>query len=256
MCRNNSSEVFFKSSERSRFFGVCPGYDLWTMKRGSLGSGVVLWSILLFSSCGGSNDTGAPATAPPAADAPTIVRPGAPGTPGKVVSAAEAADTSQVQFTDADVRFMQEMIHHHAQALDMTALVPDHSSRDTMKKLALRIQLSQEDEIAMMQKWLKERGKEVPTVHAHHAHGAKLMPGMLTADEMNGLSKAKGPEFDRLFLEGMIKHHGGALTMVQDLMAKPGAAQSSDIYEFTSDIVAYQQAEINRMGSMLEEHKK
>jgi uncharacterized protein (DUF305 family) len=151
---------------------------------------------------------------------------------------------------------MQGMIHHHAQALDMTALVPDHSNRDNMKKLALRIQLSQEDEIGMMQKWLKARGKDAPDVHAHHMHGATLMPGMLTGAEMDRLSKAKGSEFDRLFLEGMIQHHGGALTMVHDLMATPGAAQASDIFAFTADILADQQAEINRMGSMLEEQKR
>jgi uncharacterized protein (DUF305 family) len=226
------------------------------MKWGFRRNRVVLWSILLLSSCSSSNDTSTPTTAATAADAPTIVRPGAPGTPGKVVSAAEAADTSKVQFTDADVQFMQGMIHHHAQALDLTALVPDHSKRDTMEKLALRIRLSQEDEIAMMQKWLKERGKEAPDMHAHHMPGATLMPGMLTAAEMDRLSKARGPEFDRLFLEGMIKHHGGALTMVHDLLKIPGAAQSSDIFAFTSEILADQQAEINRMGSMLEEHKK
>jgi len=161
-----------------------------------------------------------------------------------------------VQFTEADVQFMQGMIHHHAQALDMTALVPDHSNRDAMKRLALRIQLSQDDEIGMMQKWLQARGKEVPGVHAHHISGAALMPGMLTAGQMDRLAKAKGPEFDRLFLEGMIQHHGGALTMVHDLLATPGAAQASDIFAFTSDILSDQQAEINRMQSMLEEQKK
>ena len=138
----------------------------------------------------------------------------------------------------------------------MTALVPDHSNRDTMKKLALRIQLSQEDEIGMMQKWLAARGKEAPGVHAHHMAGATLMPGMLTAVEMERLGKAKGTEFDRLFLEGMIKHHGGALTMVRDLLATPGAAQASDIFAFTAEILSDQQAEIDRMGSMLKEQMK
>jgi uncharacterized protein (DUF305 family) len=226
------------------------------MKRGLAQLGVVFGVILLCVSCSSSSDTGTTSTTATVTDAPTIVRPGAPGAPSKVVSAAEAADTSKVQFTDADTRFMQEMIHHHAQALDMTALVPDHSNSDRLKKLALRIRLSQEDEIEMMQEWLKARGKEVPGVHAHHPPGAKLMPGMLTAGEMDRLGKAKGPEFDRLFLEGMIQHHGGALTMVRDLLATPGGAQSSDIFAFTSDILSDQQAEISRMGSMLEEQKK
>lgn len=215
---------------------------------------VVLW-IFLLASCGSSSNTGTTSTAA-AADAPVIVRPGAPGTPSKVVSAAEAANTSKVQFTDADVQFMQGMIHHHAQALDMTALVPDHSNRDNMKKLALRIRLSQEDEIGMMQKWLAVRGKDAPSVHAHHMAGATLMPGMLSAAEMERLAKAKGPDFDRLFLEGMIKHHGGALTMVRDLLSTPGAAQASDIFAFTAEILADQQAEIDRMGSMLKEQMK
>jgi uncharacterized protein (DUF305 family) len=218
-------------------------------------SAVIVWILLLFAACSGSDNTGAPSPAT-ATDAPTIVRPGAPGAPSKVVSAAEAADTSKVQFTDADVHFMQGMIHHHAQALDMTALVPDHSNSDSLKKLALRIRLSQEDEIGMMQEWLKARGKEAPHVHAHHEPGAVLMPGMLTVGEMERLAKAKGTEFNRLFLEGMIKHHGGALAMVHDLLSTAGGAQSSDIFAFTSDILSGQQAEINRMGSMLEEQRK
>jgi uncharacterized protein (DUF305 family) len=226
------------------------------MKRGSLQSSIVLWSLLLLSSCSSSTDTADTRTTPPAVDAPILVRPGAPGTRGKVVSAAEAADTSKVQITEADVQFMQGMIHHHAQAVEMTALIPNHSNRDTMKKLALRIRLSQEDEIAMMGKWLRERGKEASDMHAHHSEGATLMPGMLTSVEMEKLAKATGAEFDRLFLEGMIKHHRGALTMVDDLLKTPGAAQSSDIFAFTSEIVADQQAEIRRMGSMLEEQTK
>jgi uncharacterized protein (DUF305 family) len=225
------------------------------MKKRPARIGIVFGFILACVACSSSNDTRATATAV-AADVPTIVRPGAPGAPSTVVSAAQAADTSRVQFTDADVRFMQGMIHHHTQALDMTALVPDHSNSETMKKLALRIRLSQEDEIGMMQEWLKARGKEVPGVHAHHLPGAVLMPGMLTAAEMERLAKAKGAEFNRLFLEGMIKHHGGALTMVHDLLSTAGGAQSSDIFAFTSDILSDQQAEIHRMGSMIEEQGK
>jgi uncharacterized protein (DUF305 family) len=153
---------------------------------------------------------------------PQIIQPGAPGQASRVVDAAAAADLSRVAFTAADVRFMQGMIGHHAQALDMTALVPAHSSSDAIRKLAQRIAISQADEIKMMQEWLTRRGQKVPGEHAHHAPGAPLMPGMLTAEDMARLAQAKGPEFDRLFLEFMIRHHEGALTMVQDLFAQPG----------------------------------
>jgi len=183
--------------------------------------------------------------------APAIVQPGAPGTASRVVSPESAADLSKVGYTAADVKFMQGMIHHHAQALDMVALVADHTSRDDMRKLAQRIEISQADEIKMMQRWLEARGQEVPGPHAHHMAGAPLMPGMLTPDEMAQLAAAKGPEFDRLFLEGMIKHHGGALTMVQELFATPGAGQESEMFAFASDVDADQRMEIDRMQGML-----
>jgi uncharacterized protein (DUF305 family) len=103
----------------------------------------------------------------------------------------------------------------------------------------------------MMQRWLEVRGQQVPNRNAMHAHGATLMPGMLTPDDMKQLTDAKGADFDRLFLEGMIKHHGGALAMVADLFATPGAAQESDVFAFVSDVEADQRMEIDRMGSML-----
>ncbi len=151
---------------------------------------------------------------------------------------------------------MQGMIGHHTQALEMVALLPSRTSREDMKLLAQRIQVSQEDEIQMMQDWLRARGQPLPDPHAHHQHGAALMPGMLTQEEMARLSAATGAEFDRLFLEGMIKHHGGALTMVQELFASPGAGQESDIFAFASDVDADQRMEIERMGSMLKELQK
>jgi uncharacterized protein (DUF305 family) len=146
---------------------------------------------------------------------------------------------------------MQGMIGHHAQALEMTALLPLRTAADAMKLLAKRIEVSQTDEIRMMQRWLESRGLEVPTVHAHHAPGAKLMPGMLTGDEMARLTEANGAAFDRLFLELMIKHHEGALVMVKELLAQPGAAQDSDIFAFASDVEADQTIEIERMRAML-----
>lgn len=187
---------------------------------------------------------------------PQIVQPGAPGQSSRVIAAEQAVDLSQVQHTPADVRFMQGMIGHHAQALEMTALVPSRSSSEDMRKLALRIEVSQADEIKMMQDWLKRRGQELPDPHALHAHGVTLMPGMLTAEEVARLAEAKGTEFDRLFLEGMIKHHAGALIMVKELFSTPGAGQESEIFAFSSDVDADQRMEIDRMGAMLKELHK
>ena len=186
-----------------------------------------------------------------AAAAPPIIQPGAPGEGSRTVQAEQARDLSKVQFTPADVKFMQGMIHHHAQAVDMTDLLATRTSSDDMKKLALRIQVSQNDEMKMMRRWLAARGQDVPGEHAHHMPGAPMMPGMLTPEEMARLAEAKGPEFDRLFLEGMIKHHAGALTMVQELFATPGAGQDSEIYAFASDVDADQRMEIDRMSAML-----
>ena len=183
--------------------------------------------------------------------APPIVQPGAPGEASRVVQAEQARDLSKVQFTPADVKFMQGMIHHHAQAVDMTQLLATRTQSDDMKKLALRIELSQNDEMKMMRRWLAARGQEVPGEHAHHMPGAPMMPGMLSADDMARLAAATGTQFDRLFLEGMIKHHAGALTMVQELFASPGAGQDSEIYAFASDVDADQRMEIDRMAAML-----
>jgi uncharacterized protein (DUF305 family) len=151
---------------------------------------------------------------------------------------------------------MQGMIGHHAQALEMVELLKTRSNSDDMKKLALRIELSQDDEIKMMQHWLEARGQQVPSRTAMHMHGATLMPGMLSPDEMQQLENAKGAEFDRLFLEGMIKHHGGALTMVKELLATPAAAQESEVFAFVSDVDADQRMEIDRMNDMLKEMHK
>jgi uncharacterized protein (DUF305 family) len=190
---------------------------------------------------------GACATAAPPAG-PRVVQPGAPGETGRVVPPAPAAAP---KYTEADVKFMQGMIGHHAQALEMTALLPSRTAADGMKLLAKRIEVSQTDEIRMMQRWLESRGHESPSVHAHHAPGATLMPGMLTADEMARLAEAKGAAFDRLFLELMIRHHEGALVMVKTLLAQPGAGQDSDIFAFASDVEADQTIEIERMRAML-----
>jgi uncharacterized protein (DUF305 family) len=133
----------------------------------------------------------------------------------------------------------------------MTQLLATRTNSEDMKKLALRIEVSQNDEMKMMRRWLTARRQEVPGEHAHHMPGAPMMPGMLSAEEMARLAAAKGTEFDRLFLEGMIKHHAGALTMVQELFASRGAGQDSEIYAFASDVDADQRMEIDRMAAML-----
>jgi uncharacterized protein (DUF305 family) len=170
----------------------------------------------------------------------------------------------------ADVQFMQGMIVHHAQALVMVALIPSRTRREDMREVGKRIEISQRDEIAMMQRWLKAHGEAVPTLDSNDvAHmpgmdmpgmdmpgmdmpGMALMPGMLTQEQLDQLAKATGPEFDRLFLQGMIGHHKGALTMVTQLFASPGGGQASDIFRFASDVDTDQRAEIDRMQAMLD----
>ena len=146
---------------------------------------------------------------------------------------------------------MQGMIGHHLQAIEMTELLTTRSSDAGLRQLAKRIEISQADEIQMMRDWLKARGEPLPDPHAHHAPGAELMPGMLTATEMQRLAESKGGDFDRLFLEFMIKHHDGALVMVEQLFSSEGAGQQSDIFAFASDVEADQQMEIERMSEML-----
>ena len=184
-----------------------------------------------------------------------ILQPGAPGQDTRTISTAQATDLSKVGATAADIKFMQGMIGHHAQAVEMVALIADRTADPSMKMLGLRIQLSQEDEMKMMRKYLAERGATVPGPHSHHEPGG-FMPGMLTQEEMTQLANAKGVEFDRLFLMGMIKHHGGAITMVEELFKTPGAGQEGGIYAFASDVVADQNMEIDRMGAMLKEIMK
>ena len=214
--------------------------------------------IFMLGCKSGGAGTGPPQVAPPApqaqAEPPQVVQPGAPGQPSRTVDANKAADLSKVQFTKADVEFMQGMIGHHLQAIEMVELLKTHTGSDDMKKLGLRIELSQVDEIKMMRDWLAARGQNVPGEHAHHT--GMLMPGMLSPEEMTQLAAAKAVEFDRLFLAGMIKHHNGALIMVDELFAKPGAAQDSDIYAFASDVVADQRMEMDRMAVMLKELQK
>jgi uncharacterized protein (DUF305 family) len=191
----------------------------------------------------------------PASATPRIIQPGTPGAPSREVGV-EIVHEAARPHTQADVRFMQGMIGHHAQALAMAALVPARTSRQDIRLLALRVELSQVDEIKLMQEWLEKRGEAVPEIspeHTHHLAGGEpeFMPGMLTHEEMAKLEAASGAEFDRLFLELMIKHHEGALAMVDHLRAQSGAGQEDDILQMTIHIVADQSSEIRRMEGML-----
>jgi uncharacterized protein (DUF305 family) len=162
-------------------------------------------------------------------------------------------------FTDADVDFMTGMISHHAQALVMSALAPKNGAGSQVQTLASRIINAQQDEIATMQKWLRDRGQPVPEVHITgtnlmvHGGGehAMHMPGMLTPEQMKELEDARGETFDRLFLTYMIQHHSGALTMVEDLFNTDGAGQDEAAFKLASDINVDQITEIARMERML-----
>lgn len=180
-----------------------------------------------------------------------VVRPGAPGEAPTVLTGQDLVETRQLPHTDADVEFMQGMIPHHAQALDMADLVEERTESQDIRMLAKRIEISQRDEIAFMETWLRDRGAEVPGEHAHHMMGDHLMPGMLTEDDMAELAGARGSDFDRLFLEHMIRHHEGAIVMVKALFASPGAGQETDMFNFASHVDADQQIEIQRMKELL-----
>ncbi len=175
------------------------------------------------------------------------------------------ADSGRPAYTRADVDFMQGMIGHHAQALVMAGLAPTNGAGSSVRVLAERIDVSQRDEIAFMQRWLRERSETVPSVadssataHAGHVMpaGAAMdhsahMPGMLTAEQLAQLAAARGAEFDRLFLTFMIQHHEGAIVMVRKLFASPGSGQDVNVFLFASEVEADQTTEIDRMRRML-----
>lgn len=168
----------------------------------------------------------------------------------RTMAAQAAPDTN-------DVAFMQGMIAHHAQALAMVALIPTHTTRQDIQLIGERIKISQQDEIALMQHWLQRHQQPVTVVdsnHVAHMPGMEgmtmMMPGMLTPEQFTQLAQAKGPAFDRLFLEDMIRHHEGAIKMVKDLFAT-GAGQAPDVFTFASGADADQRAEILRMRSVL-----
>jgi uncharacterized protein (DUF305 family) len=225
--------------------------------------------------------------------APVVVQPGAPGKPSKTLPA--STHGSLPPLSRSDVEFMQGMIMHHAQAVEMTALIPSHTNNQELRELGARISSSQSDEIRFMKRWLAARGEPLslpmtgmegmdmsgqsdretgdkspdasrqaqsdqhPTVATPDLDKSgqpmmapmALMPGMLTPEQMEALRKARGAEFDYLFLTGMIQHHEGALTMVKELFDSAGAGQDADIFNFATDADNTQRAEIRIMQSML-----
>ena len=195
----------------------------------------------------------------PAPATPVVVQPGAPGKPTRTLPPTTKATLPPA--SAADVQFMQGMIMHHAQAVEMTALIESHTENKDLRSLGARISRSQSDEMKFMKRWLASRGEPTSqamsdTPHMNMSHGSMshgaLMPGMLTSEQMEALGKARGEEFDRLFLTGMIQHHGGALTMVRDLFDTAGAGQDAELFDFASDVDSGQRAEIRIMQSMLE----
>lgn len=195
-------------------------------------------------------------TAATAAAAQTvpIVQPGAPGQPSRTISAEEAVRIADTRFSPDDVKFMQDMILHHQQAVEMAALVQARSTLPPIEQAAGRITASQADEIGFMQTWLRERGQQVPNpAAAHHVdHSAHAdMPGMSSPEQMAALAAARGAAFDRLFLERMIHHHEGALTMARALLRRSGSAYDPVLYRFVNDVINDQEAEIERMTALL-----
>ena len=198
-----------------------------------------------------------------AQDKSVVVQPGAPGEPTKTLPADTHAELPPI--APADVAFMQGMIMHHQQAVEMTDLIESHTEDKNVRAIGAKISSSQADEIRMMQRWLKRRGQAtsmsmpaaagMPGMPDMDMNGKpmQMMPGMLTPEQMTALKAARGAEFDRLFLTGMIQHHGGALVMVKDLFDTAGAAQDAEIFEFVTDVDNGQRAEIKIMQKMLEE---
>lgn len=180
-----------------------------------------------------------------------IIQPGAPGEPGRIITAEEAIDLANIEYSLGDIQFLQGMIPHHAQAKEMSALAEGRTNNELVLAVAQRITLSQDDEIGMMQGWLEDRALEVPDQMAHHSNGFELMAGMLSTEEMSALEAASGGEFNSLYLEGMIKHHQGALDMVEELLDQRGSVQDPLLYEFTSEVTSDQTSEIERMDLLL-----
>lgn len=194
--------------------------------------------------------------------APVVVQPGAPGQPTRKLPPSTRAKLPPL--SAKDVEFMQGMIMHHAQAVEMTALISERTDNKDLRLLGARISHSQADEMRYMERWLMLRGEPasmpMPSMdRSHHMPGMDMskhemmMPGMLSKEQMDALKMAKGAEFDRLFLRGMIQHHKGALVMVEELFNTAGSGQDSELFNFATDVESGQRAEIKIMESMLGE---
>ena len=186
-----------------------------------------------------------------------IVQPGAPGQSNKILTPETVAAPPRAP-TEADTTFMQGMIVHHAQAVEMVDLLRTRTRTKELQALGKRMTISQSDEIEFMKQWLTDHGKTVEMGHdmSHMGHGGgHMMPGMLTPEQMKALAKANGKTFDRLFLSGMIQHHNGALIMVDELFNTAGAGQDHVLYDFATDIDNTQRAEIEIMRGLLKDKK-
>jgi uncharacterized protein (DUF305 family) len=187
----------------------------------------------------------------------SVVQPGAPGTPSRKLPPSTSAVTPPR--SQADIEFMQGMIMHHAQAVEMTALIPSHTKNKAIRTLGERISLSQADEIKFMKRWLVARNAPVSMAMPgmpdmdNSGNPMPTMPGMLTPQQMRELERAESAEFDRKFLTGMMQHHNGALVMVKQLFDTPGAGQDAELFDFATDVDNTQRAEIKIMEGMLKE---
>ncbi len=216
-----------------------------TRRLAPLGAAAALAIVL--TACTADAEPPAPVSTVP------VIQPGAPGEPNRTLSPEEAAEAQDsLPYVEADVLFVRDMLHHHAQALVMTGYVPDRTTDRDIRLLAERMEVSQTDEIAQLEKWLRDRAEPIRDPDAaHDAHTD--MPGLLTDDELAQLEAAKGSEFERLFLEFMIKHHEGAIRMVADLIAD-GGGQETEIGLFARHVEADQGIEIARMQQLLAQY--
>jgi len=188
----------------------------------------------------------------------TSVTPAGSGPNEAKYMAKARADSARLPYTEADIHFMSGMIHHHGQALAMARMAPTHGASPEIRRLCERIINAQTDEITLMSNWLRDRNQPIPdpsvptmSMNMSGMQHTMLMPGMLSEEQMKELDAARGPDFDKLFLKYMIQHHKGALQMVTDVQAAPGAGQDEFTFKLTSDVYADQSTEIDRMEKML-----
>ncbi len=186
------------------------------------------------------------------AQQPPIIKPGAPGQSVQELSAEQAIRIAETSYSPDDVKFMQDMIPHHQQAVEMAALVGDRTNRPEINDVAGRITVSQRDEMDFMRQWLRERGERVPGQTDYDGmHTDHKMAGMATPRQLEELAASEGAEFDRIFLRLMITHHEGAVKMVEELLEQPGSAYDPVLFEFTTDVTNDQSVEIERMNALL-----